>query len=302
MTKKKPNFFIVGGPKCGTTALAQYLSDHPEAFMSEPKEPHFYNTDTSNSDIRDPAQYLALFAQVNAQHKVIGEASVWYLYSKVAARNIEQDIPDAKYIVMLRNPVDMAYSLHEQMVFSSYENVANFETAWAMQDERREGRKVPTFCPDKSLILYKDACSLGSQLQRLLADVESHRVLILFQDDLKSDPSTLWKSVQAFLGLAEDGRQVFPVVNAAKKRRSRLLKMANDTYAAIRKRFKLRPLGLGIFAAINRWNIKERARMPMRDEFRVTLAEEFFSEVKLLETITGRDLKHWYPKPCNTPK
>jgi hypothetical protein len=78
---RKPDVFIVGAPKCGTTAMNHYLGQHPEIFMSKHKEPHFFGSDlvSRNSDfVRDKKEYLALFADVQSERRV-GEASIWYL-------------------------------------------------------------------------------------------------------------------------------------------------------------------------------------------------------------------------------
>src|SRR5210317_560697 len=114
----KPNFFILGAPKCGTTSLAYWLSQHPNVYVSPDKEPLHYSTDFPASTPHSERSYLDLFAEATEQHIAIGEASVWYLRSKDAVANIENEIPEAKYIVMLRNPVEMAPSLHWQTVFN----------------------------------------------------------------------------------------------------------------------------------------------------------------------------------------
>jgi hypothetical protein len=104
---KKPDFFIVGAPKCGTTSLSEYLKQHPEIFMSEPKEPHFFGTDLESywggrfERYRDVHKYLSLFANVQDEIRV-GEASPWYLYSKRAAEEIKQFNPASRIIILLR--------------------------------------------------------------------------------------------------------------------------------------------------------------------------------------------------------
>ena len=111
----KPDFFIVGAPKCGTTALYTYLKQHPEIFMSPQKEPQFFANDVLG-DRRHTctwAEYLSCFAAARGA-KRIGEASVAYLGSPCAPKQIKMFNPAAKIIIMLRNPVDMMHSLHNQ--------------------------------------------------------------------------------------------------------------------------------------------------------------------------------------------
>ncbi|NLF38083.1 sulfotransferase, partial [bacterium] len=107
MTMRLPDFFIVGAPKSGTTALHAYLGRHPSIFVPARKEPHFFGSDiVSPAFVRDRDAYLSLFAGATTEARV-GEASIWYLYSKRAAREIKEFNPDARIIIMLRNPVDM---------------------------------------------------------------------------------------------------------------------------------------------------------------------------------------------------
>lgn len=138
---KKPNFFIIGAPKCGTTSLAAWLAEHPQIFMSPIKEPQFFNKDVG-FPMKSLQAYEKLFKDASSGHIAVGEATVLYLYSKVAVRNILDYNPDAKFIVCLRNPVDMAYSLHEQWFFNGIEDIEDFKEAWLMQDIER-GRHRP---------------------------------------------------------------------------------------------------------------------------------------------------------------
>src|SRR5438270_13689284 len=110
-TLEGPNLFIVGAPKCGTTALNDYLAKHPEVFMAT-KEQHYFGSDLEFQGKQTKAvQYFPSFSGAG-QCRRRGEASVWYLFSQKAAREIHAYNPRAQVIVMLRNPVDMMYSLH----------------------------------------------------------------------------------------------------------------------------------------------------------------------------------------------
>ena len=289
----KPNFFIVGAPKCGTTALARYLSEHPAVFMSNPKEPHHYNTDLNYGAYKEWSSYLQLFESVDEKHQAVGEASVWYMYSKDAIPNILKENSSAKFIVMLRNPAEMAASLHEQMVFSGYEDVLDFQTAWGLQSEREKGRKIPFACKEKELLLYKETCSLGSQLSRVMEIVPAKNVHVILFDDFKKDLRAVWLAVQSFLGVEDDNRKQFPVVNSAKERRSLLIKRINDLYLNFRQIIGIRGLGSGLFTVLNRWNVRERQRNPLPETFRRELVAEFSDEVDRLESILGRDLSEW---------
>ena len=108
----KPNFFIVGAPKCGTTAFNADLKRHPDVFIPERKEIHFFGHDLKLDGERPSLEaYLALFAP-SASRCAIGESSVFYLFSRTAADEIYSFNPDAQIIIMLRDPIDMVHSLY----------------------------------------------------------------------------------------------------------------------------------------------------------------------------------------------
>ena len=118
MNGKKPNFFIVGAPKAGTTSLYAYLSMHPEVFMpSTIKEPDYFshkailaqNLYYNTTHVTNLEEYLDLFSLANGE-KAIGEASVSYLYYQEAARNLYDFNPEARIIIILREPVERAFS------------------------------------------------------------------------------------------------------------------------------------------------------------------------------------------------
>ena len=138
----KPNFFIVGAPKCGTSALYEYLGAHPEIFMSPYKEPHFFGSDLQQRWRPTKSQYFSCFAKARDEKRV-GEASVHYLYSKCAAAEIKEFCPEARIIIMLRDPVEMLYSLHSQSIFSGNEVINDFEEALEAEADRKLGRRIP---------------------------------------------------------------------------------------------------------------------------------------------------------------
>lgn len=138
---KKPDFFIVGAAKCGTTAMYEYLKEHPEIFMPEDaKEPNYFGSDMNYKSSRlTEEQYLSLFSDAKNE-KRIGEASVWYLYSKLAASEIKEFCPSARIIIMLRNPVDMLYSLHSELFYGADEDIEDFKTALNAEEVRKKER------------------------------------------------------------------------------------------------------------------------------------------------------------------
>jgi len=109
---KTPNFFILGAPKCGTTSMVSWVSEHPCAYLSPWKEPRYFDQDLKTRFRITEPQYLALFEGATEQHIAMGEATVWSPFPRQAVSDIEREIPGARDIVMIRNPVvKMAYAL-----------------------------------------------------------------------------------------------------------------------------------------------------------------------------------------------
>ena len=297
---KKPNFFIIGAPKCGTTSLAAWLAEHPNIYMSPIKEPHFFCKDFNMSVVPNMKEYERLFKKADpARHIAVGEASTSYLLSQIAVPTIEQVYPNAKYIVMLRNPADMAYSLHNEWLFWKYEHIADFETAWRLSPYRRQGMKVTRLCREPKLLDYQSVCRLGDHLERLLNLVPRERVHVVVLDDLINDARGQYLEVLRFLGVPDDGRLEFPAKNPAKVRRWPTLYTITRVVGEI-SRFTKHILGIptnrgtGILRLLDRFNIRVRPRPPMSETIRKELIQFFEEDIKKLEHLLGRDLSQWY--------
>ena len=135
--RNSPNFFIVGGPKCGTTAMTEFLRTHEDIFISEPKEPNFFADMPKIEFVDNLKDYLNLFKKATKK-KIIGDASIFYMFSKVALENIHEFNPDSKILVMIRNPLEMVPSFHLQILFTLEEDQEDFESALALEEKRKK--------------------------------------------------------------------------------------------------------------------------------------------------------------------
>lgn len=290
---KKPNFFILGAPKCGTTAMAEWISTHPEIFMCDPKEPHYFNTDSDHHGALNLEHYESFFSGVHENHKAIGEGSVWYLASSDAVKNILSYQPEAKFLVFIRNPLEMAPSLHDQKKFSGDENIQDFESAWKAQTKRRNGEMAyPKSCVDIKHLMYGESCKLGSMLQRLFQQVDRDKVLVVLMDDIKSDAKEVYQNVLRFLEVEDDGRSEFPVINPAKERRLPWVRKILRHLHLIKTKLGM-TAGTGIGAIINKWNLKERQRPELSSEIKREMLDYFEGDISLLESLLNRDLSDW---------
>ncbi len=282
---KMPDFFIVGAPKCGTTSLASWLRRHPEVYIPHLKEPNFYNTDIEISRVGSARAYRRLFRRADAHHRAVGEASATYLLSRVAIPTIEQVYDGAKYIVMLRNPVDMAYSLYLQNIRSGREKLLSFRDAWnryagrSANDPREPGYSI--------LLDYRNACRLGEHMQFMMEIVAGERILVLSFDDLRSDPRKVYLDVLRFLGVPDDGRNDFPRENRGAVYPSAGIARLFAAVHALRRRLPIPPLGTNLLeraaGAVSREGYP-RLDEEMREEMRA----HFRSDVEKLERLLGR--------------
>jgi hypothetical protein len=290
ITLRKPNFFIIGAPKCGTTSLSVWLGEHRRIFMSPIKEPHFFNSDDRQA-ISTLHEYEALFSGATEEHIAVGEASVWYLSSANAVSAILRYQPEAKFIVMLRNPIEMAPALHGEMLLSGLEYEHEFPMAWSLQEERRQGRRIRAAWARRRF-LYGEVCSLGMQLERLYKIVPPYRVLTIILDDICADPRHEYLRVLQFLDIPDDGRLDFPVHNAASAFRYPGIQRVAYPILHLKDRLGVSG-GLGLWTRVENLMRVERPRKPLAPEMISILNEYFSQDVELLGQLLGRDLCQW---------
>lgn len=297
----KPNFFIVGAPKCGTTALYEYLRAHPNVFMPKLKEPHFFSKDLITYHIvRTLEEYTELFTECGEQHLMVGEASASYLLSSVAIPTIHEFNPDAKIIAMFRNPVDMVYSFHSMLLYWSIETVADFETAWRLQERRSRGIDLPRACREPFWLQYSRLGQFGTQTQRLLSTFPRAQVKLISYDDFAASTQDVYNEVIDFLGIPHDHRTEFPRIHENKKAKVTWLRdfirnpppVLREAYRGLKQTVG----GEGIVALREKildLNTVRGRRPPLSPEFRAELVQTFREEVALLSRLWNRDLSHW---------
>lgn len=296
MPCRSPNLFIIGAPKCGTTALSSYLATHPNIFMSETagiKETHYFCTDLVLSHlrtIRDESTYYRLFDAAVPEHLYLGEASASYLFSEVALPSLLTLQPNARLILMLRNPLELVESLHNENA-KNWPEVLDLEVAWRLQEQRHNGLNLPQYFTDGVMLQYGAIAKLGQQVQRLLQYARRDQIHIIVYDDFSIDPEACYRKLIDWLSLDPDPRTQFPRLNPRRNYRSVQLEKTLRWIKRIRERLHI-PGGLGLNALIDRANVAHRAP-PLRQEFRMELKEYFRDDVRLLSAAIDRDLTHW---------
>jgi len=222
---RRPNLFIVGAPKCGTTAWVHYLSSHPDIFFSPIKEPHFFSPDMPKregfNNVPTEARYLALFAKAG-DAKIVAEGSVRYLQSRVAAKNISEFNPDAKIMIFLRDQQDYLPSLHNQLVFNQDETITDFETAWRLSG-KRDATNMGRYSRPALFLDYVAAGAFSEQVERFYEHFPEDQIRVFHYSDWSHNPRATYLEILRFLGVPDDGRTEFPRVNPARQRRTKWL-------------------------------------------------------------------------------
>ena len=293
--KKLPNFFIIGAPKAGTTAMSEYLKLHPNLFFSDPKEPHFFNDDHTYRHTHDFDTYLNYFSTVSKNHKCIGEGSVHYLRSKNAVPNILKINPEAKFIVMVRNPIDLAYAWHSQAIFNKSEDKYDFKQAWDLEESRKKGKNLPKFVSRIDTLLYSDIASLGNQIERLLSIVSKKNIHFILFDDFIKDTPLEYKKVLSFLDLEAFTPNSFEKINSNKQYKSKFFKEFLEHNIRAIKSFLGIKQSFGLFYKyFQKWNTLNIKRKPLDSAFSNELKQFYRSDVEYLSKIFKRDLiKLW---------
>ena len=283
---KKPDLFLVGAPRCGTTALYTYLKQHPEIFLSRIKEPQFFADFLGEQRrIQNWPDYLSCFAGANGE-KRIGEASVAYLAATNSARDIKAFSPEARIIIMLRNPLDVMHSLYHLRRFNDLEDELSFEAALAA-DER--GRR-----PYEQT--YRAKVSFSEQVKRFVDAFGRDKVHFIIFDDFVADTALVYRTTLQFLEVRPDGLASFPVVNASPRARSKVLrKTVSQPPQHLRSmlhRITSERVRSSVGGFLNRLNIVYDKRS-LGPELRSRLSIEFAPEVERLSAVVGRDLSGW---------
>lgn len=329
-----PDFFVVGAPRCGTTSLCAYLAAHPAICFSKPKEPHYFTNlgGSAGGDLqRDYVERF--FSHRRPEHLLAGEGSVSTIYSPEAIERILSVQPRARFVAMVRNPMDMLPSYHLRLLYLLEEDQEDLAAAWRLQPARARGERLPRLCTEPRLLQYAEAGSLGTWLEELLKRVGPDQCLTVVYDDFAADPAKVYDRVLRFLGLESPGElPVFRRKQRSRGYRSRLLQQllfkppaaiarlagvrtsaetlpAPESAAAERapggsprgpSARLLRRVTRSAGPAVKRmrkrlvqWNSIDVRPRPLSPELREEMRATFAPEIRKLENLLGRDLSHW---------
>jgi len=295
-----PNFLIIGAAKSGTTSLYHYLGQHPDIFMSPIKEPKFFAHDGEKIQfcgrgdqealhdvITDFDSYKALFDGVKSE-KAIGEASAEYLYSPRAPERIRYYIPDAKLIVILRNPVERAYSSFIFMRQHWREICETFEEALACEEERKRDQW-------EFIWHYKAVGKYVEQLQRYFMLFPREQLQVHLFEDLQQDPNKVVRDCLHFLEVDDtfipDTSQKHMVTTCPIEC---LIPRHKDLYDLCYQSRIMRTLVPTRLRRITMEYLnQDRVVPPLTKRTRKRLLRYYSEDLHELESLIGRDLSHW---------
>ena len=303
----RPDVFLVGAPKSGTTSLNHYLKQHDEIFVPVEKEAHYFGSDllrfryTYGLD-----EYLALYKDaLEGQRRL--DSSVYYLYSRKAAEEIKAFSPDAQILIMLRNPVEMIKSLHTQLMFNGIEEISDLHLALEAEDGRAAaaansaegdaGDAGDAGAPKLDLRLYRRVAAYTEQVQRYFEAFGREKVHVIVFDDFAASTPTAFRGVLEFLKVDPEIEIEFEVRNPARVPQSlALTKLIQKPRSPARTIARmLIPTGLRhrLLRRLIALNSKRAGKAEVDADLRDSLRRDFVDEVSRLGDLLGRDLSHW---------
>jgi hypothetical protein len=301
MSKKLPNLLIVGAAKCGTSSLHKYLDQHPEIFMSKPKEPRFISSQVTRFPLNGPRDnkveawyvknyddYVKIFEEADG-YPVVGEASADTLYfHKATIPVIKQYLGDPKIIIMLRNPVKRAFSAYQHLVRDQREELS-FEDGLKEEPVRIQN--------NWELIYHYTATSLYYEAVKAFMENFTSVKVILTEDQEKT-PQQVLRDIFRFL-------EVDPNVdvnteiryNMSGKPKSQWLhqflfegNMARKIAQPIVRSLFSHETRIRIAAKLQEKNLE---RLSINPETKKKLQQYFEEDIQKLEKLLNRDLSHW---------
>lgn len=283
-----PHFLIVGAPKAGTTSLYHYLQQHPRVFMPENKEPRFfcnYPVDCFefgkkyfHSDIISTSdEYLALFEKAS-ENSITGEASTDYLSCQGAAHRIFSWNPMVKIIIMLRDPIDRAFSEYQHSIAGGFQSISFWESM-CLEKERISQQYDPIFWHTKRGLYFDSVNEYMSLFGR-------ENVQIIFFEEFVSSTLDVVESILKFIGLSLVPIDVSVRHNAGKKFNDRCSLM---NFLHKEQKIKILSRMVRYFDKGN----KKGAKKALTDQQYEMLRSRFVDDVDKLSRLLNADLTCW---------
>jgi hypothetical protein len=293
-----PNFLVVGAEKAGTTSLDGYLGQHPQIYMSPMKEPRYFAPEFytvydqgprvgKRSEPMTAAQYHALFVD-RGEQLAIGEVSPQYLYLPDCAKRIYQQLPEAKIVMILRDPVDRAFSAYCYQQRCGFDLGISFENALVLEEQRVRDHWRPVW-HYQHLGLYAD------QVERYLKLFPKQQVRVWLYDQLRADSVGLAQSVYDFLGVdaafVPDTSVKLNVSGQPKNRWLQNLLSQDNGLKSLAKIILPKRFGTKLSRQVRQQNLG--AKPTLDPATRARLLERYRPDILRLQALIHQDLSAW---------
>lgn len=298
------DFFIIGWPKTGSTSLDSYLSQHPEIEMAAKKESYFFAKDIIKQadeigqghhyKYRNYEDYNTLF-DAKSSNTLKGESSVFYIISEEALENIKKHNPNAKLIVLLREPSELLASWYYHLKQHSRENAHSVKQALALQAARLEGTDLPSNTNTPIHLQYDDILNFPKHINKMFALFDMENVKFIIYDDLKNNPLKVVQETFRFLNVNKNFVPELRKKNVSRIVKNDKAKVLVDSNKKNVVRF-LRVLGLlktdsflhRIYKSIF---TKNERRTGLEEDEKIFLKKRYAIMVKETQTILNINLK-----------
>lgn len=276
--KKIPSFFIVGAAKSGTSALWHYFQKHPDIFVTNDisiKELGYFS---NQYGINDKNKYLNFFAKAK-DNQIAGEVCHAYLTSVESASWIKKEVPNSKIIIILRNPIDRAFSLFNWMIMEGYENVGNFQEALKLENNRKNKKMQHSFIQN---YMYFESGLYYEQVKRYIDVFGKTNVLIIAYEEFKKDQLVHINRIYTFLGVSNIDDIEYESIN-----KSKAVISVNAQYL-MRKlliRFRNRPRLRKVVLFLMKKNTTSKKLKKISKELKNELKEKYRNDIKLLSNL-----------------
>ena len=283
--------------------MYHYLRHHPEVAMSMRKEPHYFSSDLEDPEfITGLDKYLALFSQA-ADEAVVGEGSVWYMFSSVAAERLRDFNRDARMIAILRDPIEAVPSIFWHHVYTGFQANDDFEAVYLSRRDQN-GISQPQGRPDsfRQVLDYSRVARYGDQLERFYRQFPREQMYVLLLEDMKTDPVTVYKAVTEFLEIDPGYMPEFARHNVQRRFRSRALAQSMWRAQAATARSSvpqgmlarnLRRIQTRSVRLLSGLNSEPFRRPELSPRMRAMMISDYRSDVAKLSELIGRDLSNW---------
>ena len=296
-----PSFFVIGAPRCGSTAISDTLKANPHISFSVPKESHYLQQGRSKQSIDEWRHtYVERYhPRLHTDHQAMGDGSVSYLFFPDSIQRALEFDSRSKFIAVFRHPVEMVQSFHLRLLYLLDETVEDFASAWAMQESRARGENIPPLCRDPRMLQYSEMAQFSTHLQRVFDVVGRDRCMVLLFEDLLNSPRETYLDLLEFIGVDDDGQTEFSRKRESAAFKSQWLQrlLMNPPEWVLRRvqamNIRNVPHLKRLRKKLKKLNNQPISPPPLAAETESMLREHFAPEIARLALLLERDLSHW---------